>query len=35
LVVQEGAYNTRTLGLNVRHFFCGMWQGAAQRLSAR
>jgi acetoin utilization deacetylase AcuC-like enzyme len=29
LVVQEGGYNTRTLGVNVRHFFRGLWDGAA------
>jgi acetoin utilization deacetylase AcuC-like enzyme len=28
LVVQEGGYNTRTLGVNVRHFFRGLWEGA-------
>jgi acetoin utilization deacetylase AcuC-like enzyme len=27
LVVQEGGYNTRTLGVNVRHFFRGLWEG--------
>ncbi|HEX6243494.1 MAG TPA: histone deacetylase family protein [Polyangiales bacterium] len=32
LVVQEGGYNTRTLGINVRHFFRGLWQGTARRL---
>jgi acetoin utilization deacetylase AcuC-like enzyme len=31
LVVQEGGYNTRTLGVNVRHFFRGLWQGTARR----
>lgn len=31
LVVQEGGYNTRTLGVNVRHFFRGLWAGAARR----
>jgi acetoin utilization deacetylase AcuC-like enzyme/GNAT superfamily N-acetyltransferase len=30
LVVQEGGYNTRTLGVNVRHFFRGLYTGAAQ-----
>ncbi len=25
LVVQEGGYNTRTLGVNVRRFFWGLW----------
>ena len=27
VVVQEGGYNTRTLGVNVRHFFRGLWEG--------
>ena len=30
LVVQEGGYNTRTLGVNVRNFFRGLWDGAAK-----
>ncbi|HEX5419956.1 MAG TPA: histone deacetylase family protein, partial [Gammaproteobacteria bacterium] len=29
LVVQEGGYRTRTLGINARHFFEGLWQAAA------
>jgi acetoin utilization deacetylase AcuC-like enzyme len=33
LVVQEGGYNTRTLGVNVRHFFRGLWKGAARKSS--
>ncbi len=28
LVVQEGGYKTRTLGVNARHFFRGLWDGA-------
>jgi acetoin utilization deacetylase AcuC-like enzyme/GNAT superfamily N-acetyltransferase len=28
LVVQEGGYRTRTLGINARNFFQGLWQGA-------
>ncbi|MGH8496976.1 MAG: acetylpolyamine amidohydrolase [Gammaproteobacteria bacterium] len=28
LVVQEGGYHTRTLGVNARNFFVGFWQGA-------
>ncbi|HEX7080519.1 MAG TPA: acetylpolyamine amidohydrolase [Gammaproteobacteria bacterium] len=28
LVVQEGGYRTRTLGVNARNFFDGLWQGA-------
>lgn len=27
LVVQEGGYRTRTLGVNARHFFEGLWDG--------
>jgi acetoin utilization deacetylase AcuC-like enzyme len=27
LVVQEGGYNTRNLGLNARHFFAGLYRG--------
>jgi acetoin utilization deacetylase AcuC-like enzyme/GNAT superfamily N-acetyltransferase len=27
LVVQEGGYRVRSLGINARHFFTGMWQG--------
>lgn len=26
LIVQEGGYRTRTLGINARHFFTGLWQ---------
>ncbi|KMY66480.1 histone deacetylase [Desulfocarbo indianensis] len=28
LVVQEGGYRIKSLGLNARHFFLGLWQGA-------
>ncbi|MBI2329694.1 MAG: acetylpolyamine amidohydrolase, partial [Chloroflexi bacterium] len=28
LVVQEGGYDTRVLGINARHFFTGLWSGA-------
>lgn len=28
LVVQEGGYNNRNLGVNARHFFTGLWSGA-------
>jgi acetoin utilization deacetylase AcuC-like enzyme/GNAT superfamily N-acetyltransferase len=28
LVVQEGGYNTRNLGINARHFFLGLWRAA-------
>jgi acetoin utilization deacetylase AcuC-like enzyme/GNAT superfamily N-acetyltransferase len=31
LVVQEGGYRTRTLGVNARNFFQGLWQGAHRR----
>lgn len=27
LIVQEGGYRTRTLGVNARHFFEGLWAG--------
>lgn len=27
LVVQEGGYNNRNLGVNARHFFTGLWKG--------
>ncbi|HEY41289.1 MAG TPA: acetylpolyamine amidohydrolase [Dehalococcoidia bacterium] len=27
LVVQEGGYDTRVLGINARHFFTGLWEG--------
>jgi acetoin utilization deacetylase AcuC-like enzyme/GNAT superfamily N-acetyltransferase len=27
VVVQEGGYRTRSLGINARHFFCGLWHG--------
>lgn len=27
LVVQEGGYDTRVLGINARHFFSGLWSG--------
>ncbi len=28
LVVQEGGYRVRNLGVNARHFFTGLWEGA-------
>ena len=31
LVVQEGGYNTRNLGVHGRAFFEGLWKGAAER----
>ena len=27
LIVQEGGYKTRDLGINARHFFEGLWEG--------
>jgi acetoin utilization deacetylase AcuC-like enzyme/GNAT superfamily N-acetyltransferase len=30
LIVQEGGYNTRNLGINARHFFRGLWTGYYQ-----
>jgi acetoin utilization deacetylase AcuC-like enzyme len=30
LIIQEGGYNTRNLGLNARHFFEGLYQAFAQ-----
>ena len=31
LIVQEGGYNTRSLGSHGRLFFDGLWRGAAER----
>jgi len=31
LVVQEGGYDTRVLGINARRFFTGLWSGAYSR----
>jgi acetoin utilization deacetylase AcuC-like enzyme len=28
IVVQEGGYDTRVLGINARNFFEGLWEGA-------
>jgi acetoin utilization deacetylase AcuC-like enzyme/GNAT superfamily N-acetyltransferase len=28
LVVQEGGYHSRVIGINARHFFMGLWSGA-------
>jgi len=30
LVVQEGGYNTRNLGVHARHFFTGLWESARE-----
>jgi len=27
VIVQEGGYNNRNLGINARHFFSGLWEG--------
>lgn len=31
LVVQEGGYNNRVIGVNARHFFAGLWKGRFER----
>ena len=31
LIVQEGGYRTRTLGVNARNFFQGLWSGGRPR----
>jgi acetoin utilization deacetylase AcuC-like enzyme len=31
LVVQEGGYDTRVLGINARSFFTGLWSATYQR----
>jgi acetoin utilization deacetylase AcuC-like enzyme/GNAT superfamily N-acetyltransferase len=33
LVVQEGGYDSRSLGVNARHFFGGLWAGVVSRQS--
>ena len=33
LVVQEGGYRTRTLGINARAFFDGLWKGSSDFLT--
>jgi len=35
LIVQEGGYRTRTLGINARHFFTGFWEGRQQITSLK
>jgi acetoin utilization deacetylase AcuC-like enzyme len=35
LVVQEGGYRTRTLGVNARHFFEGLWRGYQTRATGK
>ncbi len=34
LVVQEGGYRTRSLGINARHFLEGLWHGTQSRAEA-
>jgi acetoin utilization deacetylase AcuC-like enzyme len=33
LVVQEGGYAVRSLGINARHFLTGLWQGFHEHYS--
>jgi acetoin utilization deacetylase AcuC-like enzyme len=35
LVVQEGGYRTRTLGVNARNFFEGLWNGRPEIADAK
>jgi acetoin utilization deacetylase AcuC-like enzyme len=35
LVVQEGGYNNRVLGVNGRHFFVGLWSGVYSMQTGR
>ena len=28
LVIQEGGYDSRVLGINARHFLTGLWSGS-------
>ncbi len=35
LIVQEGGYNNRNLGINARHFFTGLWEGYSQRRASK
>ena len=35
LLVQEGGYRTRTLGINARYFFHGLWEGYRQHGTAK
>jgi len=30
LLVQEGGYRTRAIGVNARHFFVGFWAAASR-----
>ncbi len=32
LIVQEGGYLTRTLGVNARNFLQGIWEGAGGKM---
>ena len=31
IIIQEGGYKIRSLGINARHFFLGLWSGAHQQ----
>lgn len=33
VIVQEGGYRIRSLGINARHFFLGLWSGAHESVS--
>jgi acetoin utilization deacetylase AcuC-like enzyme len=35
LIVQEGGYRTRTLGVNARHFFQGLWEVGGARAGVK
>jgi acetoin utilization deacetylase AcuC-like enzyme len=35
IVVQEGGYRIRSLGINVRNFFVGLWEGHNARTYRR
>ena len=35
LIVQEGGYRTRTLGINARHFFEGLWAGHNEAVAVK
>ncbi len=35
LVVQEGGYKNRSLGINARHFFSGLWEGCFGKMAYR
>ncbi len=35
LVIQEGGYNTTTLGANARNFFTGLWEGMYKNMAVQ